>query len=248
MATHELYLLHLGRLGARNPETGEAKFVPVPGYLIRTASNRIVLMDSGNPASLIGRETSAPWGAFLNETRPEDDVVNRLAELGIAPEEVDLLVSSHFHFDHCGRHEMFAAAGIASVVQRQHLEAARADPQRFDPALWDCAGMQYQTIDGDVDLEPGLRLIVSSGHAIGHQSVYVETADGPVLLAIDAINQAREPTEGEVPDWYPDPEAARRSWHRLLRLAADTGAFLIFGHDAEQWATLPKSPTPFRRP
>ena len=93
-----------------------------------------------------------------------------------------------------------------------------------------------------------MKLIASSGHAIGHQSVYVETAEGPVLLAIDAISIAEQITMKRFPSTTPDPEAARRSRDKLVALASETGAFLLMGHDAPQWATLPKSPAPFRRP
>ncbi len=244
---HELYLLHLGQLGSRDVATGETHFSQVPGYLIQTATGRTILVDTGNPAALIGRPDAQPWWHLLNDTRPEDDVVRRLAALGIAPRDVDLLISTHFDFDHCGRHDLFAAMGITSVVQRQHLEAARGDP-RFDPALWDLPGIEYQTLDGDTELEPGLRLIASSGHVIGHQSVYVETVDGPVLLAIDAISNAEQLDLKQFPSDYPDPDEARRSRDRLVALAAETDAVLVFGHDGSQWATLPKSPAPFRRP
>ena len=157
-------------------------------------------------------------------------MVQRLAELGIAPGDVDLLISTHFDFDHCGRHDAFAATGITSLVQRDHLDAARDDP-RFDPALWDLPGIAYTPVDGDLELEPGLRLIASPGHVIGHQSVYVETDDGPVLLAIDAISIAEQITMKRFPSTYPDPEAARRSRDKLVALAAETGAFLLMGHD-----------------
>jgi N-acyl homoserine lactone hydrolase len=247
MAAHELYLLHLGQLGSRDPVTGETNFGQVPGYLIRTTSGRTILVDTGNPAALIGQPTGAPWWDLLNDTRPQDDVVQRLAELGITPGDVDLLISTHFDFDHCGRHDAFAAAGITSLVQRDHLDVARDDP-RFDPTLWDLPGIAYTPVDGDFKLEPGLRLIASSGHVIGHQSVFVETADGPVLLAIDAIAFADQITMKRFPSTYPDPEAALRSRDKLVALAAETGAFLLMGHDGAQWATLPKSPEPFRRP
>ena len=247
MAAHELYLLHLGQLGLPDAETGETHFAQVPGYLIRAASGRTLLVDTGNPVSVIGQPTAAPWWDHPNDTRPQDDLVQRLAELGITPGDVDLLISTHFDFDHCGRHDAFAGSGITSLVQREQLDVAR-DESRFDSALWDIPGIAYTPVDGDVELEPGLRLIASSGHAIGHQSVYLETADRPVLLAIDAISIPEQITMKQFPSTTPDPEAALRSRDKLVALAAETGAFLLMGHDAQQWATLPKSPAPFRRP
>src|SRR5215203_4763920 len=111
MAAHELYLLHLGQLGLPDAETGETHFAQVPGYLIRTAEGRTVLVDTGNPVAVIGQPTAAPWWDHPNDTRPQDDIVQRLAELGITPGDVDLLISTHFDFDHCGRTTSSPAPG-----------------------------------------------------------------------------------------------------------------------------------------
>lgn len=247
MSAHELYLLQLGQLGVEDPVTGEPRFNQVPGYVIHAASGRWFLIDTGNPAALIGAATAEPWMALLCNTRPEDDIVPRLAELGLTPGDIDLLISTHFHFDHCGRHDVFAAVGIESLVQQRHLDAARLDSSHDRP-LWDVSGIRYTTVDGDVELEPGLRLIATSGHAIGHQSVFVETASGPVILAADAIAFGEQIQTRTVPDWYADAAEAIASIDRLVALADETGAYLIFGHDQAQWETLPLSPAPFARP
>lgn len=239
---HDLYLLHLGQLGGDS-----GPFNHVPGYLIRTATGRIVLVDTGNPTAMIGAEDAQPWADLRTITRPEDDVVARLAELQLEPANVDLLISTHFDFDHCGRHDAFAAVGTESIVQRRHLEEARTT-ERYDPGLWDLPGLRYREIEGDVEIEPGLRLLETSGHALGHQSVFVETADGPVILAVDAISSRDMITTRHFPDWYSDGTEAEQSMDRLLALADETGAYLIFGHDASQWDILPKSPERFRRP
>ncbi len=68
MADHELYLLHLGQLGLPDAETGETHFAQVPGYLIRTAEGRTVLVDTGNPVAVIGQPTAAPWWDHPNDT------------------------------------------------------------------------------------------------------------------------------------------------------------------------------------
>src|SRR5689334_20419934 len=108
MATHTLYLLPFGQLGGTDPTTGAIEFNQVPGYLIRTATGRLILVDTGNPTALIGAATAAPWFPTLhNLTTTADDVVSRLAELDVTPSQIDLLISTHFDFDHCGRHEVF---------------------------------------------------------------------------------------------------------------------------------------------
>ena len=246
MVVHELFLLHLGQLGARDEKTGEAHYNQVPGYLIRTATGNVVVVDTGNPLAMIGAEDAEPWARLLSNTLPEDDIVPRLAEHGLTPADVDLLVSTHFDFDHCGRHDVFGEAGTESVVQSRHLAAARKE-RRYDRALWDVPGIRYREVDGDVELEPGLRLIATSGHAIGHQSVFVEAVDGPVILAVDAISAGDMIETREIPDWYSDVGEAARSMDRLVALANETGAYLLFGHDQPQWDSVPKSPAPFRR-
>lgn len=246
-ASHELYLLHLGRLGWID-EVGDTHYGQVPGYLIRSAGGQTILVDTGNPGALVGAETAQPWSALLNDTRPEDGLEARLAELGLYRHDIDLLISTHFDFDHCGRHDLFGGTGLRSLVQRAHLEEARTNP-RFDPVLWRISGIAYEAIDGETEIEPGLRLIPTPGHVTGHQSLFVETADGPVVLAVDAIalaaHAAGDPA-GFGP-WYPNPEEAARSRDRLAALAKETGALLVFGHDEPQWETLPKSPSPFRK-
>jgi N-acyl homoserine lactone hydrolase len=249
MGSHELYLLHLGRMGWLDG-AGEKHYGQVPGYVIRTAGGQTVLVDTGNPAALIGQETAAPWSPLLNNARAEDDLARRLAELDIAPGDIDLLVSTHFDFDHCGRHELFAETGITSLVQRDHLEFARADP-RCDNALFDLPGIDYAPVDGEMEIEPGLRLIPTPGHVFGHQSLFVDAVGGPVVLAIDAIalsEHAKSADPAGFDPWYPDTTEAERSRDRLLALAEETGAFLLFGHDEPQWEILPRSPAPFRRP
>ena len=73
--------------------------------------------------------------------------------------------------------------------------------------------------------------MATPGHIAGHQSVYVETADGPVILAIDAIAIAEQMTMPWFPTTTPDADAALRSRDRLLALAKETGAWGPFSGD-----------------
>lgn len=243
---HELYLLHLGWL--LEDHGGTTVPVQVPGYLIRTSTGRAYLIDSGNPAALIGAPDCSPWYGSRCDVRPEDDPVARLAELGLAVSDLDGLFATHFDFDHCGRTDAVVAAGVEVWVQRAHLGAALSDPSRYPQDLWRQPRMRLRRLDGDREVEPGLRLLRTDGHAVGHQSVYVETTGGPVILTADAVENRIMLRRRRYPASWDDPKAADRSVQRLLDLAAKTGATLITGHDGAEWKTLPMSPQPFAPP
>ncbi|HET9014724.1 MAG TPA: N-acyl homoserine lactonase family protein [Thermomicrobiaceae bacterium] len=227
-----LYVLQLG-LSA----TGS----PVPGYLIQTDDGKNVLVDTGYDESYYRRE--GPDG----RTGEANWVVNRLAEIGLKPDDIDYVVSTHLDGDHAGSHDQFPNSEF--VVQRAHDEAARGGMERFQRTRpqWDRPGMRYRLVDGDTELLPGIELIETSGHVPGHQSVLVRLPKtGPVLLAIDAMSQS---FEGYTPETRPtgsydaDPEGTRRSTRKLVDLAEREGVTLtIYGHDAEKWKPLKKSP------
>lgn len=248
MAGHQLYLFTLGHLNHTDNTTGVVTSSPVPGYLIRSARGRNILVDSGNPKALIGAETSAPWEPTLEVKLPEEeDIVAQLSRVGLRPKDIDLLVTSHFDFDHCGRHDVFAEAQVPVVVQQNHFEWALAHPNRYDPALFRFPGWNYELINGDAEIERGIVLLETSGHAIGHQSVFVDTANGPVLLAIDAISTPELAQTRKFPIWYDDAEQANRSIDKLMHFALDYRAYTIFGHEKSQWDTLPHAPRAYSR-
>lgn len=248
MAAHQLYLFTLGHGFSTDQSTGEVTRFPVPGYLIRSARGKNILVDSGHPQALIGAENAAPWAPKLGVQLNEDgDIAAQLAKVGLRPKDIDLLITSHFDFDHCGRHDLFAAEKVPVVVQRSHFEWALSRPKRYDQSLFLFKGWNYEFVDGDVELERGIALIETSGHAIGHQSVFVDSANGPVLLAIDAIPTPELAQTREIPEWYDDAALANRSIDKLMNFALDYRAYTIFGHDESQWDTLSHAPRTFSR-
>jgi N-acyl homoserine lactone hydrolase len=232
--------LHLLQLAMFPPDD-----VPVPGYLVRMDDGTNVLVDTGFPREMIGvyRSSEQP----MPRMDEEDFVVNRLAGIGVRPEDVAYVVCTHLDGDHAGNHDAFPGAEF--VIQRAHLEAAR-ELDRFQGIRrhWDAPGLRYRTVDGDTELLPGIELVESGGHVPGHQSVLVRLPrTGPVLLAIDAIpSSAQMDPEGRelTPFDMPEHEAAlRASTRKLLDVAEREGVTLfVRGHDAEQWRTLRKSP------
>jgi glyoxylase-like metal-dependent hydrolase (beta-lactamase superfamily II) len=185
-----------------------------------------------------------PGGAALVDTGvggPQkwlDDwrVVNRsvadaLDELGMTPGDIGLVVNTHLHFDHCGQNAVFKHA--AFYVQRAELERARRESPQL--ASWfDFMDARFELLDGDTEILPGLSVITTPGHTVGHQSVVVRSADGAAdVLVGDATytpRQYREPDREDLPDGQAsDVTAWRDSVHRLRSLAGR----VHFCHNAE---------------
>ena len=207
-------------------------------YLVRMSDGKNILIDSGLPA-----DYTPPPGTPKAEN--VKNVLEHLSDLSLHPDDIDILVCTHFDVDHAGYHDAFRKAEL--VVQGRHYELARSGHPRYAAARahWDHPALRYRMVDGDTELRPGLWLIETSGHAPGHQSVLVRLPlTGSVLLAIDAVVMQRLFT----PDrraWPIDDneEQLRASTRKLLDLVErEQVALVVFGHDGEQWQRLKKAP------
>ncbi len=230
--------LYLMQVESTTIRAGDSLYGMVVCYLIQASDGTNILIDSGIPA-----DYQPPPGAPPHTH--ETNVLEQLAALSLRPEDIDLLVCTHFDTDHAGFHDAFPRAEL--IVQRTHYALARGGHPRFAPtrAHWDHPALRYRLIDGDTELLPGLTLIETSGHARGHQSVLVRLPQtGPVLLAIDAVVLGRLFT-ADRRAWPldDDEEQLRASTRKLLDLVErERVALVVFGHDAAQWQTLKKAP------
>jgi N-acyl homoserine lactone hydrolase len=226
-AAKRLYLMQVGSM----PEYQ----IPIVCYLVQTGDGKNILIDSGLP------ETIPEEGSdFVNG----QDVLKQLASIGLTPNDIDTVVSTHYDIDHAGRHAAFTKAQY--VVQRVHHADAASNPRyaALRPE-WDQPMDRIRLVDGDTELLPGLELIETSGHVPGHQSVLVRLPKtGPIVLTIDAVQFGAGFTRDEQDDGSnPNGEAGRASLIKLLDLVErEQIGLVIFGHDQEQWQTLKQAP------
>src|SRR3954454_6420825 len=165
-----LYLMQVGSM----PEYQ----IPIVCYLVQTGDGKNILIDSGLPEIMPEEETDFENG---------QDVIEQLASIGLKPDNIDTVISTHYDIDHAGRHAAFTKAQY--VVQRVHHLDAASNP-RFAPLRpqWDQPMERIRLVDGDTEVLPGLELIETSGHVPGHQSVLVRLPQtGAILLTIDAV-------------------------------------------------------------
>ena len=230
MSQHVLKRLYLMQVGSV-PEHQ----IPIVCYLVQTGDGKNILIDSGLPAIM-------PEG--YSEFENGQDVIQQLASLGVEPNDIDTVISTHYDGDHAGRHAAFTKAQF--VVQRVHHLDAASNP-RFAGvrSQWDQPMERIRLVDGDTELLPGLELIETSGHVPGHQSVLLRLPKtGAILLTIDAVPFATGFTHDEQSDpSNPDAAEVRASTIKLLELVErERIGLVIFGHDKQQWETLKKAP------
>jgi N-acyl homoserine lactone hydrolase len=228
-----LYLMRVATISAGD------QTVPVPCYLIQMSDGTNILIDSGFPD---GAESWPEMAITI-----ERNVIAQLADLGVRPADIAIVICTHLDPDHAGQHAAFRGAEF--VIQREHADIARGGDERFGEArpLWEGPATRLRLVDGDTTLLPGVGLIESSGHTPGHQAVLVRLPQtGPVLLGIDALpfNMAGfTPENRPVNDFDMDEAATRASTRKLLDLAEREGVQLIvYGHDDAQWRELKTAP------
>jgi len=219
---------------------GEGVYIqaPILAYLIETLNGRI-LYDVGCDYSKIASPTLCKQ-YYENEAFPfgppemteEQRLPNRLAQLGLKPQEVDLVFVGHLHFDHGG-----GLCDMAHAEIHVHEKEMAAALEPADEAYFanDFTGdYRWKMQASEYDLVGGVRAIESPGHTAGHMSMLIELPKGPpILLAGDAADLEENLQDEVAPGlcWHDREDMAVASIRKLKQLAADTGAQLWPNHD-----------------
>ncbi|MEJ8574451.1 N-acyl homoserine lactonase family protein [Microbaculum marinum] len=246
----KMHALSGGRLRVRksvydaDADRGATMELPVSAFLLRHPQGN-VLFDAGyHPAA--AEDAAARWGGMARIMAPiaaaDDTVVDNLRDVGVGPEDVDLVICSHLHSDHCGCTAFFTRATL--LCHASELAAARApdsDRSGYVRDDWD-QPLPLQEIDAEHDVFGDNRIVVVPlpGHTPGTVAAHVELdRSGSFLLASDAVSFRDNLEQGTVPRNTWNVEEATRSLALVRRIAAD-GATVLFGHDDAQWSTLKK--------
>jgi len=220
------------------------RVIGICGFLIRTDAGESILVDTGFPKKYADDKVAATkedrlyeFGEVL-ECEMANMPVHQLSLAGIKPDQIDLHILTHTHIDHVGGLSDFPQAPILVSAAERRL----AKPLywgKVQPLEW--PDQDYLVIDGDVEIGPRFRVLNVPGHAPGQLALMLELPKtGPVLLTSDAISRPAEIEENFAGSW--DEPKAIASGERLMKLAEETDAFVIYGHSPEQWPTLKKSP------
>jgi len=223
---------------------GETLDIPVSCILLRHRQGN-VLFDTGcHPA--VAENAEARWGKLAKimtpTGRPGDNAVSALAETGLGCDDIDVVVCSHLHADHCGCNTFFKR--VTFVIHAKEVEAARApDAEKagYIAAEWEQSA-PLDLIVGTRDLfgDGRIVLIPLPGHTPGTTGALASLEkSGTFLLASDTVSLRSTLDTGIIPRNTRDPEALAKSLAEVRRIEAQ-GATILCGHDEAQWRTLRK--------
>jgi 4-pyridoxolactonase len=193
----------------------------------------------------------------------EQTIPGALALLNLKPSDINYVINSHYHFDHCGGNKHLTTActvchakeleacahpqpfehlGYSDVTFSPELAKARGDKLPADPAL-DIYTPKFQTVSGDQEIAKGIWLFETPGHTAGHYSMMVELKGRrPLLFTADACYSKKNMDMNVISSFHLDPVGSLQSMKRLKELAAKNDAELFYSHDPETWPSALKAP------
>jgi N-acyl homoserine lactone hydrolase len=231
---------------AQNPDLEYGEFA-VWNLLIDHPEATILWDTGSHPEAGDGHWPPGLYEAFAHPDAGERDLATALAEVGHEVADIDMVVQSHLHLDHAGGLYNFEGTEVPVYVHRRELEFAylsaksEAGDDSYLAADFD-RELNWQVIEGERQLVPGVELLELPGHTPGMLGAHVERGDGheDLLVAGDLVflapnyEQDRDMGASLVYDSMALSESLRQVRDRERR----TGATVLYGHDAEQFERL----------
>jgi glyoxylase-like metal-dependent hydrolase (beta-lactamase superfamily II) len=212
--------------------------IPNCAWLIE-AGDTTLLLDTGLvPLDELHLLYERYEGPLAHRVLPEHDLVTQLAGVGVAAEDVDVVMMSHLHYDHLGAMERFPNARF--LVHPVEVAYALAP---YTPGAYYYPDLRHHVLAvldriGFVErrhvVAPGVEMAWTGGHSPGHCIVFVDTPEGRVALVADLIYSYR----GLEHDWPGATQHDVAQTRAGLQLAR-TANLLLVNHDPLTFALFP---------
>ncbi|MGM7636349.1 YtnP family quorum-quenching lactonase [Bacillus sp. Hm123] len=173
----------------------------------------------------------------------ESQVEDSLKQLGWTPEDIDIVLMTHMHFDH--------VLGLTKVVDgeltpafpnaviytsetewKEMREPNIRSKNTYWKENWEAIADQVETFQEELEVVPGVKMIHSGGHSDGHSIIIIEHSGETLIHMADLM-----PTHAHKNvlwvmafDDYPMDSIAMKQ--KYLPVGMEKGAWFIFYHDA----------------
>lgn len=185
--------------GVRNPDQGIMTYqqgygkriwLPIWAFLLQGEGHNI-LVDTGLDAN----ELYPPAG-FTEETGLMPQTLGDcLGELELTMGDIDIVINTHLHDDHCGNNLSLENANFyAHAKELDFCKNPHPIDHRYDDYF--IAGLKFTCVEDGQEVIPGVKVIHSPGHTVGCLSVAVDTVEGPTVITGFCCNNENFPPNG----------------------------------------------------
>ena len=205
--------------------------------LVRTGDHN-VLIETG-----IGNKlTDKARAIYGNEQR----LLKSFEEAHVSPEEIDIVINTHLHFDHCGWNTMLHNGNIVPTFPRARYYAQRGEWEHastqhirdrvsynapnYDPLI---ENGQMLLIEGDCEIVPGVSVRVYPGHTRNHQAVFIRSGGQTAVYIGDLIPTTAHLDVTWVMAYDLFPLDTIESRKRFYSEAVPNGYLCVFTHDPD---------------
>ncbi len=194
--------------------------------LIQTSQDNI-LVDTG-----AGELPEKLQKFYKVNRKPEQNLKTQLAQHDLKPQDINIIVNTHLHFDHCGNNALFPHAKF--IIQDEEYDYA-LKPERFQEAAYAKELLDFkanhQLIHGEFKLSNEVQLVPTQGHSKGHQSAIIKTAEKNYVYCGDAAPLKENLEKRNIPGVL---YCSHHALEAIDRLKAIDNAVYIYSHDNEQ--------------
>ncbi|MCX7785564.1 MAG: MBL fold metallo-hydrolase [candidate division WOR-3 bacterium] len=201
----------------------------------------LVLIDTG-----IGNKNNQKFIGIYQVNR-EINLETSLAQIGISPNDINIVIDTHLHFDHCGGNTKIDASGkivptfpnAKYIIQKDEWESAN-NPDRRSRASYLKENFQpiqeanlLELVDGDVKIIEGIEVIKTSAHTFGHQVVKVTSENQTLIYWADLIPTSSHINLPYLMSYDLFPLQTMEQKERLLNQAVQENWVSFFEHDPQ---------------
>jgi glyoxylase-like metal-dependent hydrolase (beta-lactamase superfamily II) len=262
-----IHRLDLGRFTISRREmfrertAGQSALPPGPDRIVLAMTAFLVETERARVLIETGLGTKAsPAASRLQDLAPGPGLGSALAGAGFSFEDVDFVINTHLHFDHCGGNTERGLDGVVRpafpkavyVIQKGEWDAAFHPPARdrasyerpdFEPLA---GSDRLRLVDGEAAVAEGIRVFPAPGHTAHHQCAAV-TSEGKTLCFLgDLVPTSAHAGFSFVMSYDLDPRLTQKTKRALYDLALPEGWLFALAHDpAHVFGTIVRDGTRF---
>jgi glyoxylase-like metal-dependent hydrolase (beta-lactamase superfamily II) len=178
-------------------------------------------------------------------------LLENLASAGVAPEDIDIVINTHLHFDHCGWNTVRSGGSVSATFPKatyyvqegewRHAHENQRDGvsyfvENYDPLV---ESGQMKLLQGDQEIVPGVSVAVFPGHTRNMQAVVIQSSEQTACYISDLIPTGAHLDLNWVMGFDLYPVETVESRKRYYARAVPEKWITVFTHDPNvPWAVV----------